>query len=154
MGNIKLSEIKINPNNPQKFDDLTKLGNSVRDFPKMFKYRPIVLDKENMVLGGNKRVVCLRELGFKEIPNEWVKYADDLTVDEQRRFIITDNISYGTWDFDILKLEWGLDDLNNWGLDTDLFNDEEIPDFDGENKEFNVDVGKCPKCGFEWEKSR
>jgi len=70
---MKLSELKINPSNPQKFDDLSKLENSIKEFPKMMSLRPLVYDPKNMqVLGGNKRLICLQNLGFKEIPDNWV----------------------------------------------------------------------------------
>ena len=144
---MKLSDIKLNPNNPQKFDDLTKLENSVKDFPKMFKYRPIVVDNNNMVLGGNKRVICLKKLGFKEIPEEWVKQADDLTKEEQQRFIIADNVGFGEWDDEILSENWEIDDLEEWGLEFDDF----TTSIDRVEKEFikeqNKDERTCPHCG-------
>ena len=82
----------------------------------MFKYRPIVVDESGMVLGGNKRLICLKKLGFKEIPDEWVKKASDLTEEEQRRFIIADNQGFGEWDLDILQENWNLEELSDWGV--------------------------------------
>lgn len=76
---MKITELKINPNNPQRFNDLSKLENSIKEFPKMMELRALVVDNNNMVLGGNKRLVCLQNLGFKEIPDTWVKHAKDLT---------------------------------------------------------------------------
>jgi hypothetical protein len=70
---MKLTELKVNPSNPQKFDDLSKLENSIKEFPKMMELRPLVTDASNMVLGGNKRLICLQNLGYKEIPDTWVK---------------------------------------------------------------------------------
>jgi len=78
-----------------QFDDLTKLENSIKEFPKMMELRPLVVDNNNMVLGGNKRLVCLKNLGYKEIPDTWVKRAKDLTEAEQKRFIIADNVGFG-----------------------------------------------------------
>ena len=70
---MKLSKLKINPNNPQKFNDLSKLENSIKEFPKMMQLRPLVYDPETMqVLGGNKRLICLQNLGHKEIPDTWM----------------------------------------------------------------------------------
>ena len=114
---MKLSELKINPNNPQKFDDLSKLENSIKEFPKMMELRPLVYDPKTMhVLGGNKRLICLQNLGYKEIPDKWVKCAEDLTEAEQQRFIIADNVGFGEWDMDVLE-GWDKQDLEEWGLE-------------------------------------
>jgi ParB-like chromosome segregation protein Spo0J len=116
---MKLSEIKPNPNNPRIIKDANfqKLVKSIEEFPKMMALRPIVVDADNMVLGGNMRLKALQHLKFKQIPDEWVKNAADLTEDEQRRFIIADNVSGGEWDLDMLENEWSKDDLLDWGVD-------------------------------------
>ena len=122
---MKLSEIKINPNNPQKFTDLSKLENSIKEFPKMMELRPLVVDNNNMVLGGNKRLVCLKNLGYKEIPDTWVKSAQELTEAEQKRFIIADNVGFGEWDWEVLS-DWD-EPLKEWGLDIKVFDgDSEV----------------------------
>lgn len=133
---MKLSELKINPNNPQKFDDLSKLENSIKEFPKMMELRPIIYDSKNMqVLGGNKRLICLQNLDYKEIPDNWVKAADELTEDEKKRFILADNIGFGEWDWDILESEFESDELEEWGLSVENFN----IDYSDKNQEINVD---------------
>lgn len=115
---MKLSKLKVNPDNPQKFDDLSALKRSIKEFPKMLELRPMVYDPETgYVLGGNKRLICLKELGYKEIPNEWVRSADTLTEDEKRRFVVQDNIQEGVWDFDILAENYETEELEAWGLD-------------------------------------
>jgi ParB-like chromosome segregation protein Spo0J len=116
---MKLTDIKQNPNNPrvikdEKFDKLVK---SIRDFPKMMELRPMVINSDNIVLGGNMRLKALKELGYKEVPNEWVKRAEDLTEDEQRQFIIKDNVGFGEHDWEVLVTEWDADELSEWGLD-------------------------------------
>lgn len=83
--------------------------------------RPIIIDKEGMILGGNMRFKALKELGYKEVPDEWVKRDSELTEAEKQRFIIADNIGFGEYNWDILANEWDKDDLIEWGL--------EIPDF-------------------------
>nr|WP_319268358.1 ParB N-terminal domain-containing protein [uncultured Draconibacterium sp.] len=117
---IDLKSIKPNDQNPrfirdEKFD---KLCASIEKFPKMMELRPIIIDGESVVLGGNMRLRALTELGFKEIPATWVKMADELTEDEKRRFIIPDNSGFGEWDWDILANEWDVEDLKSWGVDT------------------------------------
>ena len=116
---MKLSEIKANPNNPRIINDdkFNKLKKSIEDFPKMMDLRPIVVDVHNMVLGGNMRLKALEDLGYKEIPDKWVKRADDLTEDEKKEFIIKDNVGFGEWEWEMLANEWNVDDLTNWGLD-------------------------------------
>ena len=116
---IKLSTIKPNPNNPRLIKDerFKKLVKSIQEFPKMMELRPMVINADNIVLGGNMRLKALQELGYKEIPNEWVKKASDLTEDEARRFIIADNVGFGEHDWELLANEWDVEQLEEWGLD-------------------------------------
>ena len=116
---VKIASIKANPNNPRIIKDerFKKLVTSLKEFPKMMKLRPIIVDNDNMILGGNMRYRALQELGFKELPDEWVKRAEDLTEDEKRRFIVSDNLGYGEWDYDILANEWDQDELTDWGME-------------------------------------
>lgn len=87
----------------------------------MMALRPIIIDNMNMILGGNMRYRALRDLGFKEIPDNWVKRADELTPEEKRRFIVADNVGFGEWDWDELSNNWDVDDLEAWGLDVPSF---------------------------------
>jgi hypothetical protein len=118
---MKLTDLKLNPNNPRLIKDakFKKLCDSVRDFPKMMELRPIVIDKANgnMILGGNMRLLALKKLGYKEIPDGWVKDAAELTEDEKRRFIIEDNMSLGEWDYGLLAGSFDTSDLVEWGFD-------------------------------------
>lgn len=116
---MKLSEIKANPNNPRviKDDKFAKLVKSIKEFPKMMELRPMVINTDNIVLGGNMRLKALKELGYKEISDEWVKRAEDLTDEEQRRFIIADNVGFGEHDWEMLANEWNVEELEEWGLD-------------------------------------
>lgn len=125
---MKLSEIKNNPNNPRviKDDKFAKLVNSIKEFPKMMALRPMVINADNIVLGGNMRLKALKELGYKEVPDEWVKRAEDLTEEEARRFIIADNVGFGEHDWDMLANEWDAEELSDWGLDMPSF----APDID------------------------
>ena len=113
---VKLSEIKSNPNNPRiiKDDKFHKLVKSIKEFPKMLEIRPIVVNQDMIVLGGNMRLKASKEAGLKEV---FIVKADDLTEDEQKQFIIKDNIGFGEWDWDMLANEWEADLLEEWGLD-------------------------------------
>ena len=136
---MKLSQIKPNPNNPRiiKDEKFNKLVKSIKDFPKMMELRPMVINADNIVLGGNMRLKALKELGYKEVPDEWVKRAEDLTEDEQRQFIIKDNVGFGEHDWEMLATEWDADELSDWGLDVVQYEQMEEPNYDdliGEEK--------------------
>jgi len=94
---VKLSAIHPNPKNPRtiKDDRFKKMVASIKEFPAMMELRPIVVDKDGMILGGNMRYKAIKELGMKEIPDNWVKSAEGLTEDEQKRFIVEDNLQFG-----------------------------------------------------------
>lgn len=124
---IDLKTIKPNPNNPRviKDDKFAKLVKSIKEFPKMMELRPMVVNNDNIVLGGNMRLKALKELGYKSIPKEWVKNADQLTEEEQRRFIIADNVGFGEHDWQVLQADWDLEQLEDWGLDVPEFEKED-----------------------------
>lgn len=138
---VKLSEVKSNPNNPRviKDDKFKKLVKSIKDFPKMMELRPMVINKDNIVLGGNMRLKALKDLGYKEIPGEWIKRAEDLTEDEQRQFIIKDNIGFGEHDWEMLQAEWDLSELEEWGLDIPEWDNEKV--LEAEEDDFDVPEG-------------
>lgn len=115
----KISEVKLNPNNPRliKDDKFKKLVQSIKDFPEMLSIRPIVVNKDMIILGGNMRFRACKEAGIKEIP----VIVTDLPEDKQREFLIKDNTSGGEWDWDMLANEWDQEELEAWGLDLPVF---------------------------------
>ena len=135
---MKLKDIKPNPNNPRvlRDDKFQKLKQSITEFPKMLSLRPMVIDENNVVLGGNMRLRALQELGFTDVEDAWVKRSSDLTEDEKKRFIIADNVAFGEWDWDTLANDWEVVDLEAWGLEIPQFNqDINLDDFFEENNE-------------------
>jgi len=126
---VKISEVKNNPNNPRliKDDKFKKLVSSIKEFPEMLEIRPIVVDNDNIVLGGNMRLRACKEAGLKEVH---IIKADQLTEKQQREFIIKDNVGFGEWDWDDLANEWDVDELEDWGLDLPVLlnQDPEIKD--------------------------
>jgi DNA modification methylase len=113
---ILINKIKSNPNNPRLIKDekFAKLVQSIKDFPKMLELRPIVVNDDMIVLGGNMRLKACKEAGLKEVP---IIKAIDLTEEQQREFIIKDNVGFGEWEWQMLTTEWDVEQLNNWGLD-------------------------------------
>lgn len=141
---MKISEIKLNPNNPRiiKDDRFKKLVKSIEEFPKMMELRPMVINQDNIVLGGNMRLKAIKELGYKEIPDSWVKRADELTEEEQRRFIIADNVGFGEHDWEMLANEWDVEELGEWGLDVNF---DSVPISEEYGEEFSLPDGdKAP----------
>ena len=117
---VKISEVKANPNNPRliKDDKFKKMVKSIQEFPEMLSIRPIVVNADMIVLGGNMRLKACKEAGLKEVD---IIKADDLTEEQQKQFIIKDNVGFGEWDWEDLANNWDAEQLTDWGLD--------IPDF-------------------------
>jgi ParB-like chromosome segregation protein Spo0J len=117
---VKISAIRPNPENPRtiKNSKFYKLVNSIKQFPQMMELRPIVVNSNMVVLGGNMRLKACKEAGMTEVP---VVVAENLTPEQQQEFIIKDNVSFGDWDAEMLANEWDLNKLLDWGLGaTDL----------------------------------
>jgi hypothetical protein len=113
---VKISKVKGNPNNPRiiKNDKFKKLVKSIQEFPEMLKLRPIVVDEDFMVLGGNMRLKASKDAGLKEV---WVEVAEGLTEEQKKEFIVKDNVGFGEWEWDMLGNEWDSVQLAEWGLD-------------------------------------
>jgi ParB-like chromosome segregation protein Spo0J len=130
-----IQEIKSNPNNPRLIKDhkFKQLVKSIQDFPQMLELRPIVIDENNMVLGGNMRLKACLEAGLTDVP---VIHANNLSEDKKKEFIVKDNVGYGEWDWDDLANNWDALELTEWGLDIPNFNTEGFAD---KNKELSLD---------------
>ena len=131
---VPINEVKSNPNNPRiiKDDKFKKLVASIKELPQMLELRPIVVNEDMIVLGGNMRLKACKEAGLKEIP---IIKASELNEEQQRAFIIKDNVGFGEWDWDALANEWDAEQLEEWGLD--VWKVEEEPSLDeliGEEK--------------------
>ena len=121
---INIQEVKPNENNPRFIKDykFKKLVKSIKEFPEMLKLRPIVVNSDMVVLGGNMRLKACKEAGLKEV---WVLKADDLTEKQQREFIVKDNVGFGEWDWDVLGNEWNTQQLEDWGMEVIGFDVDE-----------------------------
>jgi len=120
---VNIQEIKNNENNPRIIKDykFKQLVKSIKEFPEMLKLRPIVVNSEMIVLGGNMRLKACKEAGLKEV---WILKANELTEQQQREFIVKDNVGFGEWDWDVLANEWNNQQLEDWGLDLILTDDD------------------------------
>lgn len=141
MKKIKLSSIKPNPDNPRiiKDEKFHKLVKSLKTFgEKMMPLRPIIIDENNIILGGNMRFKALKELNYKEVPEDWIKSTQDMTEAEKREFIIKDNVGFGDWDFDMLSNEWDSELLNDWGLEIPEFDFEDYTELEAEDDNYEI----------------
>jgi hypothetical protein len=116
MERVDIKQVRPNPDNPRfiKGNKFEKLVKSIKEFPEMLDLRPIVVNQDMIVLGGNMRLKACEEAGLKEVP---IIFADNLTPEQEKEFIIKDNSSFGEWDWDLLANEWSTDQLIDWGMD-------------------------------------
>ena len=140
---VKISKVKGNPSNPRiiKNDKFKKLVTSIKEFPEMLKLRPIVVDEDMMVLGGNMRLKASKEAGLKEV---WIDIDEGLTEEQKKEFIVKDNVGFGEWEWDMLANEWDSVHLAEWGLDV-WQNEDDFTDIE-EITNFNEDVNFIIKC--------
>jgi hypothetical protein len=117
---VKITQVRPNENNPRFIKDhkFKKLVTSIKEFPEMLKLRPIVVNSDMVVLGGNMRLKACKEAGLKEV---WILKAEELTEAQQREFIIKDNVGFGEWDWDVLANEWDATFLDDWALNVPVF---------------------------------
>lgn len=144
----KIDDLATNELNPRKIDRKAydQLKKSLEDFPEMKNLRPIVIDEDNIILGGHQRIYVLKDLGYTDV---LVKQVTGFTEKQKREFIIKDNTASGSWDTDIIANLWDTDELKDWGM----------PDFklaglgdDNEKSDDNKEAYKnhevtCPHCG-------
>ena len=131
---VKIGEVKPNPDNPRliKDDKFKKLVASIQSFPQMLEIRPIVVNDQMIVLGGNMRLKACKEAGLKTVT---IIDASDLTEEQQREFVIKDNVGFGEWDWNDLANNWDAEQLMDWGLDIPDFKEAELVETDiDENK--------------------
>jgi ParB-like chromosome segregation protein Spo0J len=141
---VNIAKVKENPSNPRFIKDskFKKLVQSIKAFPEMLEKRPIVVDEDMVVLGGNMRLKACKSAGLFEV---WVDIAEGWSQEQKDEFIIKDNVGFGEWDWDILANEWNTEILSDWGLDLPVFemplDDEPQEEKEQEEKEL------CPMCG-------
>jgi len=140
---VKVTAIKSNPKNPRliKDDKFKKLVKSIKEFPEMETVRPIVVNKDMVILGGNMRYKAMIECGYKEVNVEVVDWSEQ----KQNEFIIKDNLGFGEWEWDEIANSWDMEQLEGWGLDLPLFDkhleEAELKDLSDKLKsEFKIEI--------------
>lgn len=125
---LNIKKIKLNEHNPRDItpEMFEKLKKSIQEFPQMLETRPLVIDENNVVLGGNMRLRALTDLGYEEIP---VQKVEGWSEEQKKEFVVKDNLSYGVWDWELLANSWDAEQLEEWGL--------EVPDWNNDHKEIN-----------------
>jgi ParB-like chromosome segregation protein Spo0J len=151
---IKIDSIRVNPDNPRVIDEskFEKLKRSLKEAPWMMKLRPIIIDEDGVILGGNMRYQALVANGVKELRDEWVMKAEQLTEEQKHEFIVKDNLGYGNWDFELLREQYDEKDLEDWGFELLSIGKEEEPGSgSGEGEgEGESDLIACPECGHKF----
>lgn len=154
---VKIGEVKPNPKNPRIITDekFKKLVKSIREFPKMLELRPIVVNDNMEVLGGNMRLKACIEAGLSEVV---IIKAQDLTPEQEKEFIIKDNVGYGDWDWSMLEEQYDDETLLDWGIDLPEFNldnldysilDEEEEELEEELENMKGSIRKAIQIEFE-----
>ena len=142
---MNINEIKPNPSNPRKIDedDFAKLVKSIKDDPKLLEAKPLIIDENNVILGGNQRYRACLELGIQEVST--IKMAN-LTEKEKQKLLVIDNTHYGKWDMDMLANDgWEICDLDECGVNVDFL----VPTNEEPKSIDNTKKGKvCPNCGL------
>ena len=148
---VPINKVFPNPNNPRIIKDhkFKKLVNSIEEFPEMLKLRPIVVNKQMEILGGNMRYKACKRVGLKEV---YIIKADNLTDKQTEEFIVKDNVGFGEWDWDILANEWDVKELEEWGLDgfpfdEDVLEAEEDDYTEPDNMQVDVVLGDLIEIG-------
>lgn len=139
---VKLSEIFLNPDNPRVIKDekFKRLVKSIKEFPEMLNLRPIVVNKNMMVLGGNMRLKACKEAGLKELP---ILVAENLSENQEKEFIIKDNLCYGEWNYEAIENEWEMDLICDWGVDLPKMKEQEVFESLDTDKQENIIIVEC-----------
>ena len=140
---ISILLVKENPDNPRFIKDskFKKLVKSIKAFPEMLEKRPIVVDENMIVLGGNMRLKACKSAGLFEV---WIDIAQGWTEEQKQEFIVKDNVGFGEWDWDILANEWDVQKLVEWGVDLPVY---DVPIDDDQEDKDDRDKEVCELCG-------
>lgn len=122
MNTVPVASLKPNDRNPRTITPaaLKKLSKSIERDPTFMELRPIIVDGQGVILGGNQRFIACKVLGMTELPASWVRTAEGMTDEQRQRFILVDNAPdgmAGDWDLDLLLADWQVPELGDLGFD-------------------------------------
>lgn len=110
---FKIDDILPYENNPRHNEGaIEAVAQSIKEFG--FK-NPIIVDKEMVIVAGHTRLKAARRLGLDKVP---VIVADDLTPEQVKAFRLADNKTAELAEWDFLKLE---EELANIEMDMTQF---------------------------------
>jgi len=115
----KLTDLKKLEDNPRTIKDkeFQSLCNSIKDNPKFFEARPLILSNRTgdlVIIAGNQRYEAAKTLKLKDVPTYLM---EGITEEKEREITIRDNTQQGAWDFDLLANAWDDLPLVDWGVD-------------------------------------
>ena len=126
---IQISELKEYKHNPRRIGkkEFEKLVSSIKEDGY---HQRIIVNQDNVIIGGHQRKKALLEAGLKETDTVEVLIPDRaLTPEELDRINIRDNLPYGEYDFDILANRFNVETLVDFGLPGDMlvgFDDDNL----------------------------
>ena len=135
----KLSTLKKLEGNPRIIRDkqFKNLVASIRDNPKFFEARPLILSDRTgdlVIIAGNQRYEAAKAAGLKEAPTYLMQ---GLTEEKEREITIRDNTQQGEWDMGLLStwddlplIDWGLDLPKDWLGQVEEIDPPELKDGD------------------------
>lgn len=113
---VRIGDLIPNAKNPRKIskEKLERLQDKIQ---RLGFHNPVKTDENLNVLGGNQRLKALLKIAGKDLEIPVMYPTRPLTQAEKDEIVITDNISDGEWDWDILTAGWDKALTTSWGLD-------------------------------------
>lgn len=114
-------QLKGLPKNPRFFRDYRyeAMKKSIEESPEMLELRELIVyplsDGHYIVVCGNLRLRACKELGYTELPCKILN--PEIDVKKLREYATKDNVNFGENDLDIMKNEWDMDELSDWGVE-------------------------------------
>ena len=130
--------------------EITKIANSIKEFGWTY---PILIDENNIVLAGHKRLQAAKQIGLTEVPTI---RKDDLSDAQKRAYRIIDNKSSEESEYDPTNLTLELDEIKALDFDIskfitlnfDLDKIGETQDLDAQEDDYDAEPPAEPKTKY------
>lgn len=73
---VKIKQVRVDGRHRQHMGNIDELANSIEEIGLL---HPIVIDKDNNLIAGQRRLWAVRQLGWETVPANVVDYLDDAT---------------------------------------------------------------------------